>query len=164
MRKGYISLLWCSFAYGTTFLCLQEKPSGFVRKGSISGGFRRRVEVQGSSGHQEQDNTHKTGKARVCIKAHGYAPKSQAAQAGQKIGTAWPCWVARLWALARSGHAAWHRRARWCWCGVKLFRDLFRSSFFILHSLGASFRTLGFLERDLKGSLGFDLAIEFISF
>uniref|UniRef100_A0A7C8YQJ6 Uncharacterized protein n=1 Tax=Opuntia streptacantha TaxID=393608 RepID=A0A7C8YQJ6_OPUST len=38
---------------------LEEEPSGFISKDSILGGLRRRVEVQGSPGHQEQGNTRK---------------------------------------------------------------------------------------------------------
>jgi len=49
-----------------TFLCFQEKPSDFVKKGSILEGFRGKVEVQGSPGHQEQGNKRKIGKARPC--------------------------------------------------------------------------------------------------
>jgi len=44
-----------------TYLCFQEEPSGFISKDSISEELRRRIEVRGSSGHQEQDNMRKTG-------------------------------------------------------------------------------------------------------
>ena len=69
---------------------------GFVRKGSISGGFRRRGEVQGSPGHQEQGNKRKTGKARPCIKMHDRASKSHQHRRAKK--------------LVRPGRAGWHDR------------------------------------------------------
>jgi len=59
MRKGHISLLLCDFAYSTTFPCFQGEHSGFISKDSILGGLRRRVEVRGSPGYQEQGNTGK---------------------------------------------------------------------------------------------------------
>jgi len=126
-----------------TFLCFQEKPSGFVRKGRISGGFKRRVEVQGSSGHQEQGNKRKTGKARPCIKAHSCAPKSHQHRPARKV--------------ARPGRAGWHdcapRQGQGVLLGttvpggaargLKLFRDDFVQQllFFLLSLL------LGFRER-----------------
>jgi len=79
------------------FLCFQEKYSSFARKGSISGGFRRRVEVQRNPGHQEQGTKRQIGKARPCIKAHGPTAKSHQHRPARK--------------LARLGRAGWHDRA-----------------------------------------------------
>jgi len=42
-------------------LCFQEEPSGFISKDHISEGLGRKIEVRGSSGHQEQGNTRQTG-------------------------------------------------------------------------------------------------------
>jgi len=84
MRKGHISLLLCDFAYITTYLYFEEEPSGIVRKGSILRGFRRSAEVQGSPGHQEQDNTRRTGKARAAVhpgKNHTGRPENWHGQA-----------------------------------------------------------------------------------
>ena len=83
MRKGHISLLLCNFASISTFLCFQGEPSGFISKDSILRGLRRRVEVRGSLGHQEQGKTRKQAKARTGVKTHGYAPNIQHEPAGQ---------------------------------------------------------------------------------
>jgi len=97
-EKGmYYSLLWCSFAYGTTFLCFQEKPSGFVRKGSISGDSGERVEVWGSPEHQREQSEGKRGNARACIKEHDRAPQSSTTKPARKV--------------ARPGRAEWHNHA-----------------------------------------------------
>jgi len=85
-----MSLLLCDFAYITTFLCFQGEPSVFISKVSILGGLRRRVEVRGSLGHQEQGKTRKRGKARACMKSHGRAPNNRHDRAGQRCGTAVP--------------------------------------------------------------------------
>jgi len=75
------------------FSVLSGKPSGFTSKDSILGGLRRRAEVRGSSGHQDQGKTSKQAKARTGIKAHGRAPEHHARLAGQQLGTGWPCHV-----------------------------------------------------------------------
>jgi len=95
MRKGHISLLLCDFAYITIFLCFQGEPSGFISKVSILGRLRRRVEVRGSAGHQEQGKARETGEARTGIKVHDCAPTHLARPAGQQYGTGWLCLVAR---------------------------------------------------------------------
>ena len=109
-EKGmYYSLLWCSFAYGTTFLCFQEKPSGFVRKGSISGDSGERVEVRGSPEHQREQSGgneamhgralrrttvhHKPARPSRPEKWHGLAVLS---------GTTMPLFTIRPCCLARS--------------------------------------------------------------
>ena len=121
MRKGYISLLWCSFAYITTYLCFQEELSGFISTDSISEGLRRRIEVRGSLGHQEQGNTHKTG-ARPCTN-----------------GAARPSWPEK-WHSRAGWHdrATVHGRAKGGDAGISCFRDFFNGSF--------SFRTFSFLS------------------
>ena len=95
MRKGHISLLYAIFAYIMTFLRFQGETSGFTSKNSILGGLRRKVEVRGRPGHQEQGRTRETGDARPCIKAHGRAPKEKNNAGHQRSGTATPCLVAR---------------------------------------------------------------------
>jgi len=44
------------------------------------------VEVQGSPEHQEEQSGRKRGKARACIRTHGRAPKTHAAQPTRKMG------------------------------------------------------------------------------
>ena len=102
MRKGHISLLLYDFAYITNFLCFQREPSGFISKDSILEGLRRRVEVRGSPGHQEQDNTRKADQGTA---VH---PQTSTTSRPEK----------------------WHDRAMGGATWVMLFRDfLFRESF-----------------------------------
>jgi len=63
---------------------------GFTSKDSILGGLRRRAEVRGSLGHQEQGKTRKRVKARTGVKAHGREPEHNARPASQQLGTAVP--------------------------------------------------------------------------
>jgi len=94
------------------------------------GGLKRRIEVRGSPGHQEQGKTRKRAKARTGVKAHGRAPTTQLDQAGQQCGTAWPCWVARPCHIAQPGRATWHDRATGSAAGAMCFAIFcFRGSF-----------------------------------
>jgi len=126
MRKGHISLFLCDFAYIMTFLCFQGEPSGFIGKHRISGGLRRRLEVQGSPGHQEQGNKRKTGKARPCA-------QEQQSSATQENGMATPCLVARSCHHARVAVGPTHGRASGGAGAVKLFLRFFFSGD-MLHS------------------------------
>ena len=146
MRKGHISLLYAIFAYIMTFLRFQGEPSGFTSKNSILGGLRRKVEVRGRPGHQEQGRTRETEDTRPCIKAHGRAPGEHLTPTNQKGGTATPCLVARPCAprTAVRGVAP----AGLCFAIRFFFGAFFHSAFFLAFAL--VFRVRERLERVLK--------------
>ena len=126
MRKGHFSLLLYDFAYIMTFLRFQGEPSGFTSKNSILGGLRRKVEVRGRPGHQEQGRTRETGDVRPCIKAHGRAPKEKNNAGHQRSGTATPCLVARPCHHARVAVRPTHGRA---WGGAARLNRFLRFFF-----------------------------------
>ena len=133
------------FAYNTTYLCFQGELLGFISKDSILGEFRRSVEVRGSPGHQEQDNTRKIGEGTDGHECARPCTRTPARLAGQKSGTTWLCWVARPCHWARSGRASGGGG------GFKsvfvLSRELFHSTFFSFLS-----SCLRVLERGLRES------------
>jgi len=77
-----------------TYLYFQGEPSDFISKDSILGEFRRSVEVRGSSGHQEQENTRKIGEGTDGHEGARPCTRTPARPANQKSGTAVP-WVVR---------------------------------------------------------------------
>ena len=107
------------------FSALSGKTFGFHKQNSILGGLRRKIEVRGNPGHQEQGYARKRAKHGRASRPHGRAPEHQARPAGQQLGTGWPCLVARLCHVARSGRAKWHGRATWWPAAVKSFAILF---------------------------------------
>ena len=141
MRKGHISLLLYNFAYIITFLCFQGEPSDFISKFSILGGLKRRIEVRGSPGHQEQGKLRKRAKARTGVKAQGRAPTTQLDQAGQQRGTAVPL-------VMRQGL---------CVSQFFVFGRFFHSAFFL-----AFFSSFRVLERGWRESQNLDLGFEFM--
>jgi len=94
-----------------TFLCFQGEPSASISKVSILGGLRRRVEVRGSPGHQEQGKTRKRGNARACMKPHGRAPKTGTTQPARDV--------------ARPGRDGWPGRAKVAVVGLKSLAIIF---------------------------------------
>jgi len=115
-----------------------KKSSGFVRKGSISGRFRRKSR---GSRKRRASKRAKWRKTRQCTGVHQGAwlcTTDQHDQAGQKSGTA----VRR-----------WRRRGVWSFC------DLFRRSFSFFFWFFSSFPYFGFLERDLRESWNFRVGI-----
>jgi len=160
MRKGHISLILCDFAYIMTFLCFQGEPSGFTSKNSILGGLRRKVEVRGSLGHQEQGNAWKRAKHGRASRPHGRAPRTRHDQPARHLARAGRAWWhdrATCYSLAVPRGTVWPcHMARPCHLvagrGLNPFRDFFSGIFFHSASLFCFSSCFQVLGRDLRES------------
>jgi len=125
------------------FVFILGEIIGFRWKRGLQKWFQGRLENQGSSKHQEEQNGGKRGKSWPRIKAHSRAPRNQHDRPASKV--------------ARPGRAGWHDRARGCHVGAAQFRIfsvfLFRFCF-IFWDL-----SLEFFESSFRINLGFSLGL-----